>query len=66
MHSAPEGSGQLVASVDAQDAALLLFLGRRYKRRRRTEAAAACFRMALKLSPDCEDARREINALGAN
>ena len=58
----PGGSGQVAMSAAAQDAELLLFLGKRYERRRRTEAAAACFSLALKLSPDCAGARREADA----
>ena len=58
----PGGSGQVAMSAVAQDAELLLFLGKRYERRRRTEAAAACFSLALKLSPDFAGARREADA----
>ncbi len=45
------------------DAELLLFLGRRYAKRRKAEAAASCFRLALQLRGECREAREGLEAL---
>ena len=57
------GGASLAAPIIGVDAELMMFLGQRYARMRRTEAAASCYRMALDLDKDNKEAREQLDSL---
>ena len=58
---APEGGQSSSSTPDNSE--LLLFLGRRYVKMRRTAAATACFRLALQAKEDFSEAKVELKIL---
>ncbi len=62
--AASTGQAAAAAGLSAADADLLLFLGRRYAKQRRKDAALSCFQIALRVTEgESTEAEKEIKAL---